>query len=428
MVCPPSRGFVSPCLPASLRGSCLPLSPIVPLLVSLCLMVSPEVLSPLVSLLVSLCWVVCPPSRGFVVFLAALPACLPSCFPLFEGVSVFPRLSLPLSPFLSHLSCFPLSCVEWCVRLPKGLSTLVSLVSLQVSFFGWCVRLPEVLSPFLSLFVCLCWMVCPPSRGLVSQLVSQVFLPRPCLACLPACLPSCFPLLDGVPAFRRLFHRCLPACLPSCLPACLPALVSQFVSQLVFILVSLCWMACLSSWGLVSQLVSRLSPGLSSSLSSSLSPSLSPSLSRSLSPSLSSSLSPSLFPILSSSLSPSSSSFLFFLFPLVGWCVHLPETLSPLSPSLFPFVSRYPVLRQNYGNRKTINVKRLALLADIITILAAAISRVWPVPQSTFPPTVWGLQWRNFCHAFCLANPTVKLLFLHSGCCFEVVGYGKIWT
>ena len=64
MVCPPSR------------GSCLPLSP-------------------LVSLLVSLCWMVCPPSRGLV------------------------SLYLPLSPHMC-------ACVGWCVPLPKVLSPLVS--------------------------------------------------------------------------------------------------------------------------------------------------------------------------------------------------------------------------------------------------------------------------------------------------------------
>ena len=69
IVCPPSRGLVSPWLPLSpLVYHCLPLSPIVSLLVSplppsRCL-VSP--LSPIVSLRVSVCWMVCLPSQGFV--------------------------------------------------------------------------------------------------------------------------------------------------------------------------------------------------------------------------------------------------------------------------------------------------------------------------------------------------------------------------
>ena len=106
MVCPPSEGLVSPCLPLSpflfpfvgwcvrlpegLVSPCLSLSPLVslvPILVSSCLPLSPFVspclpvgclLSPLVSLLVSflvsLCWMVCP-------------------------------LCLPLSPFLFPKQC-----------------------------------------------------------------------------------------------------------------------------------------------------------------------------------------------------------------------------------------------------------------------------------------------------------------------------------
>ena len=64
--CPPWCWMVYP--PS--RGSCLPLSPILPLLVSLCWMVCPPSrgsslpLSPTVPLLVSLCWMVCPPSWG----------------------------------------------------------------------------------------------------------------------------------------------------------------------------------------------------------------------------------------------------------------------------------------------------------------------------------------------------------------------------
>ena len=125
MVCPPSR------------GSCLPLSPIVPLLVSLC-------------------WMVLLPFVGWRV---RLPKAL-------SGLS--PRLSSFLLPF-----------VGWCVRLPsRGLvSPCLPLSAFLFPVVGWCVRLPEALSPLVSLLASLCWMVCPPSRGLgslVSQLVFQL--------------------------------------------------------------------------------------------------------------------------------------------------------------------------------------------------------------------------------------------------------------
>ena len=79
------------------------------------------------------CWMACLPSRGFA---SLLPAC-----PLVDGVSTFPR---PCPP------CLPV-CLPACL---------------------------PCLSPSLSpLLVSLCWMVCPPSRGLlslVSQLISQL--------------------------------------------------------------------------------------------------------------------------------------------------------------------------------------------------------------------------------------------------------------
>ena len=49
-------------------------------------------LSPFVSLLVSLCWMVC--SQGSC--LPSSPHCLPSCFPLIDGASAFPRVLSPL--------------------------------------------------------------------------------------------------------------------------------------------------------------------------------------------------------------------------------------------------------------------------------------------------------------------------------------------
>ena len=194
---PPSRSLVFHCLPLSpsicvpvLDGasafprSCLPLSPIFSSHVCLCWMVP-------------LPWMVCPPSRGLV----------SPCLPVLDGVSAFPTFCFPLSPHMCAR-------VGWFVRLPKVFSPLAPLSSqlypkcLPLSPFlsprlplspvarhcfplsphmcacaGWCVRLLRSclpLSPIVSQHVCLCWMVCPPSRGfvsLVSELVSQlVFL------------------------------------------------------------------------------------------------------------------------------------------------------------------------------------------------------------------------------------------------------------
>ena len=128
MVCPPSHWdklfpLVSPCLPscspsgvllgvltALLRWSpwcwmvrppfprsSLPLSPIVPLLVSFCWLVCPPFrhlvsTCPIVPLLVSLCWMVCPPSRGSCPPLSPLA----HCTPVLDGASAFRRILSPL--------------------------------------------------------------------------------------------------------------------------------------------------------------------------------------------------------------------------------------------------------------------------------------------------------------------------------------------
>ena len=106
------------------------------------------------------CWMACPPSRSLV------------------------SPCLPLTPHMC-------ACVGWCVRFPKvlsplvshcpPLSPLVSIVSPHVCLcsVGCYARLPEVLPPLvshcpplppiISPHVCLCWMVCPPSRGLVGS-------------------------------------------------------------------------------------------------------------------------------------------------------------------------------------------------------------------------------------------------------------------
>ena len=91
-----------------------------------------------------LCWMVCPPSQGLV-----SPCHLPS-FPCFNGVPPFQGLvspGPPLLPILSH-------CLPACVHL--------------------------------------CWMLCPPSRRLVSELSPIV--------------PTCVPVLDGPPSRSLGFH------------------------------------------------------------------------------------------------------------------------------------------------------------------------------------------------------------------------------
>ena len=105
--------FLKLCLAFSpFASQCFPLSRIVSLLAFFCWMVCPPS-GGLVFPLVSLCWMVCPPFRGLV------SPCLPSRFPLLDGLSAFPRSCLPLSPHMCAR-------VGWCVRLPKVLSTLVS--------------------------------------------------------------------------------------------------------------------------------------------------------------------------------------------------------------------------------------------------------------------------------------------------------------
>ena len=120
------EGLVSLCTPSCFplldgaspsRGSCLPLSPIVPRLVSLCWILLdgvsafPRVLPPFVS------------------------HCAPSCFPLLDGASAFPRV---LSPFVSH--CNPSCFFCWMVCPPSP---------------GSCLPL----SPIVPRLVSLCWMV-----------------------------------------------------------------------------------------------------------------------------------------------------------------------------------------------------------------------------------------------------------------------------
>ena len=226
MVCSPSRSLVSPFV-----SPCLPLSPHMCAFVEWCVGL-PEVLSPLVShcLLthVCLCWMVCPPSRSLVS--PCLPLSPHICVPVLDGVSAFPKSCLPSSPLLSH--CLPLWQMYSCVGMCSPSQGLVSSLSprIRVPVLDGVFAFPRcacvgphsrlLLSPtcvhvlgdvpaflrscfaIVSLLVFFCWMVCPPSGGLVWH-----------------CLPSCLPLLDGISAFPR---SCLPlsSLVSPCLPLC----------------------------------------------------------------------------------------------------------------------------------------------------------------------------------------------------------------
>ena len=131
--------------------------------------------------------------------------CLPSCF-LFVGWRVrrpgtlsplFPRCLVPTCvPVLDDVFAFSMSClslVSQCFPLSSRMCVCV----------GWCVRLPDVLSLLVSPHVCLCWMACPPSQGLVSP--SHPFCPIERI--VSHCLPTRLPVLDGGSAFPTC---CLP--------------------------------------------------------------------------------------------------------------------------------------------------------------------------------------------------------------------------
>ena len=183
MVCPPSQGLVSPCLP----------SPFLFPFVGWCVRLL-DVLSPLVSH----CLLTCEPvsdglsasPRSCLHLSSIFSHCPPNCLPL----SPFLSPGLPLSPVAFH--CFPLSphmcaCAGWCVRLRMSCLPIVShcfpiLVPVLdgVSDLDH-IRLQEALSPHVS--------HCLPTRVPVLDVVPA--FPRSCLlSCLPACLSSCFPL------------------------------------------------------------------------------------------------------------------------------------------------------------------------------------------------------------------------------------------
>ena len=200
MVCPPSR------------VSCLPLSPLVSLLVSLCRMVCP-----LPDGFVSPCLPLSPRTPFLFPFVGwcarLLEGLVSPCLPLLDGV--FPRVLSPLvsslSPFLSP--CAPLCHLSprWMVCLPSPESCLPLspflfpflfpfFLPFLFPFVGWCLLPEGLVSPFLRLtpllplLVSLCWVVCPPSRGdKLTPLVSP---------CLPSWSPSGV-LLGVLNAFLR---------------------------------------------------------------------------------------------------------------------------------------------------------------------------------------------------------------------------------
>ena len=255
----------------------------------------------MVSAQVCLCWMVCPSSRGLSPPLSACVPSSPTCVPVLDAASAFPRSCLPLPPTVFPHMC---ACVGWCVRL----SPLVSLCF-----------------PHIVAHVSLRWKVCSPSRGLVSPLSPHIYTPPliphrvqmpPIAFIVPHCshcLPTCVPVDGGLAFLRR-------ACVGWCVH--IPELLSRLVSQLVS---HVSTHACL--WRMRPPFRGLVPPCLPVLDAASVFP-------RSCPP-----LCPFLFPYLgwrvrvSEALSP-------FLFSFVGWCVCLPEVLSSLAPPCFPLSSR----------------------------------------------------------------------------------------
>ena len=193
------------------RGTCLLLSPIVLFLVSvvgfsLCLPLYPF-LFPFVGwcLHLSQQGLVSSCLRLYPFFFPFVGCCAPSCFPLLDGVSAFPRV---LFPFVAHC--------RWCVRLSEGLvSQCFPLSPHTCACVGWglvlpaCVgrriRLPEVLSPLVSPRL--------PLPPIVSSQYAFVLdgasasprglSPDVLFPLVSHCLPTRVPVLDGVPPFPR---------------------------------------------------------------------------------------------------------------------------------------------------------------------------------------------------------------------------------
>ena len=388
MVRPPFRRLVFPfCLPLS-RHMCafvgwgLVLSACVGRCACL-----PEVLSPLVS---------------------CLP-CLRTRVPVFDGASAFTTSCLPfLSPIVTpHVCACDGMSAWWHFRLPEVLSPLVSpclplsphnirlcwmvcppsqgLVSPCIfhclpppflfPFLGWCARLFKVLSPWsprvphcspfspiVSPHVCLFWMVCPPSPALLSPSLPL----SPLSPIVSHCLPTLVPVLDGASAFST---SCLPFCLPTCVPvlggvlSCLPVLdgVSAF--------------------------------------------------SRSCLP-----LSPTCVPVLDgASALDGVSAFprsCLLVSACVGWCVRLPEVLFPLVshlPSCFPLLDGVSTFSTS------------CLLSPTVSSHASLCEMVCPLPQGLvstclpLPPIVRPIA--SHCLPSCLpVSRCLRLRFIVSHC------------
>ena len=130
---------------------------------------------------------------------------------------------------VSHVLC-PYMCLCWMLRPPSGrffspcLSHCLALFpvtsNLPCCFPLWCVRLAD----FLSLIVSDCLPLSPHAGAGVGK----------CVCLVSHCRPTCVPVVDGVPAFPR-------SCPPLSWMVYLPfrSLVS-LVSQLVFLLVPAC--------------------------------------------------------------------------------------------------------------------------------------------------------------------------------------------
>ena len=155
-----------------------------------------------------------------------LPSCLPSCFRLLHGVSGFPGPCLPSLP--SCLSCCRMLC-------PPSRALVFLLVSLL--FFV-----------LVSLLVSVCWMLLPPSGGLVWL----VFLP---VSLLVSRCWMLYPSFGGlVSLVSLLVSLCCMLCPPTqgllslaSSPLGVGHCVCLLVSLLVSLLASLCWMVRLPS-------------------------------------------------------------------------------------------------------------------------------------------------------------------------------------
>ena len=161
-------------------------------------------LSEVLSRLVSLCWMLSPCSPGLAPLCvpsyfpildgvsAFLKPCLPSYFPLLDGASAFPRSVLPCPPLFPIV--FPHVCPTCVLCCVTAFPTLFFLH--MCACVGWCVRLPEVLPPLVShsLPFCLCldgMTHCLPLSSLHMCLrwISEV-LPPLVSHCLPTSAPK----------------------------------------------------------------------------------------------------------------------------------------------------------------------------------------------------------------------------------------------